>query len=278
MIRCNQFGQHTRLGNWLFVYAFMVSVAEKTGHEIKVPEGYFLWKYLENPPKTTADQNYDVQFIAPGPAWSREAMDSAYQFFSDNHDKVINIDLTCFLQSEKWFDPGIVKRKIKIKQECVVEAFAKYPEIKKPLVGIGVRRGDFVGHGVFYQIPEDWYTGVLNSSIKGWKKGSEVMVFSDDIDWCRVKYAGMGFIFSEPNGTHQHGAPYHRDPMEQFILGSHCDYFIGGSSTFSWWQMWYVKNIMEGEVFHCGENISREYYSKYGHPDYYPLSWKKVQI
>jgi hypothetical protein len=279
MIRCNQFGQHTRLGNWLFVYAFVVSVAEKTGHEVEMPEGYFLWKYLEQPPKLTTESNYDVLFQAKGPAWSKEWMDEAYQFFASNKNKTINIDLTCFFQSEKWFDPEIVKRKIKIKQECVDAVFEKYSDLaKSQLIGIGIRRGDFVGHGVFCQIPEYWYLRTLNKMMPAWKKNCKVAIFSDDIDWCKRYYAEQPFFYPEPNGTHMHGATYHKDPMEQFILGAHCDYFIGGSSTFSWWQMWYVKNIMNGEVFHCGRNISDDYYQKYGHEDYYPPLWKNCEI
>jgi hypothetical protein len=41
--------------------------------------------------------------------------------------------------------------------------------------------------------------------------------------------------------------------------------------------MWYVRNINGGEAIHCGKNISDAFYSQYGHPDYYPKSWKKFR-
>lgn len=279
MIRCNQFGQHTRLGNWLFVYAAIVSLAEATGHEVEMPEGYFLWKYLAHPPRLTSDKSYDLLYQAPGPGYSAAAKDEMYRIFRQNRDKVINFDLTCFLQSEKWFDANIVKEKLQFRLDSVCSIFDKYPELtSSQLIGIGIRRGDFVGHDVFYQIPEDWYLNTLNRRFPSWKKNAKVVVFSDDIGWCRNYYAGQPFFYPDQNLTHLHGYTYHSDPMEQFILGANCDYFIGGSSTFTWWQMWMVKNVMDGEVFHCGKNIADQYLAQYGNDDYYPEDWKLEKI
>lgn len=276
MIRCNQFGQHTRLGNWLFVYAFIVSVAEKTGHKVEMPEGYFLWKYLQNPPNTTTETSFDTLFSVSSPSWSQESMDNAYGFFAKHRDKTINVDLTCFLQSEKWFDPKTIKRHILISEQETNNILNGYDVFNsgRPIIGIGIRRGDFVGHNVFYQIPENWYLNTLESNFEKWDDNHHVLILSDDIEWCSTFYSKYPFFYAKPNQTHKHGATYHKDPMEQFILGANCNYFIGGSSTFSWWQMWYVKNIKGGDVFHCGKNISDQFYKKYGHADYYPENWK----
>jgi len=279
MIRCNQFGQHTRLGNWLFVYATIVSVAEATGHEVEMPAKYFLWKYLAHPPKLTTDTEYDLLFQAPGPGYSDTAKNYMYEFFRSNRNKVINFDLTCFLQSEKWFDVGIVKEKFQFSRDAVESTLDKYDGFKEAqLVGLGIRRGDFVGHEVFYQIPETWYFETLGKFYPSWKKNSKVVVFSDDIAWCRSYFHDQPFFYPEPNNTHLHGPMYHSDPMDQFVLGASCDYFIGGSSTFSWWQMWYVKNIMDGEAVHCGRNISDAFQERYGNDDYYPTDWKLSKI
>ncbi len=68
--------------------------------------------------------------------------------------------------------------------------------------------------------------------------------------------------------------------MEQFILGAClCDHFIGGNSTFSWWQMWYVKNYNNGTVVHCGKNLSEKGEKEFGvNKDYYPADWILYKI
>ena len=66
--------------------------------------------------------------------------------------------------------------------------------------------------------------------------------------------------------------------MDQFILGTLCDNFIGGSSTFTWWQMWYVKNFNNGRVIHSGKNQDGECYETYHCPNYYPENWEVNEI
>jgi len=51
------------------------------------------------------------------------------------------------------------------------------------------------------------------------------------------------------------------------------DNFIGGSSTFTWWQMWYVKNFNNGKVIHCGKNLTGKCAQDHFNPNYYPDNW-----
>ena len=207
MIRCNQFGKHTRLGNWLFVYAAILRLAAKTGHKVEKPE-YFLWKYLDYPPCITSDVNYDVQYSVPWAQFSTERLEEMTEFFASNRYKIINFDITCFLQSEKWFMDEIdeVKNGIKISSSWVEQVSDKYYNIFPSKcfdpIGIGIRRGDFVKHGLFYQIPETWYLIALNEEFYGWWRYSSIIVFSDDIEWCRSYYWEIPFLFAEPNQTH----------------------------------------------------------------------------
>ena len=280
MIRCNQFGKHTRLGNWLFVYATILRLAAKTGHKIEMPE-YFLWKYLDYPPQITSDTNYDIQYSVPWAQFSTERLEEMTAFFASNKNKVINFDITCFLQSEKWFMDEIaaVKNGLMLSEEYVNWIYKGYERAFDQVpIGIGIRRGDFVGHGLFYQIPETWYMDALNAQFPDWRDENSIIVFSDDIEWCKSYYQGVPFIFAAPNQTHRHGPTYQNDPMEQFVLGTMCNHFIGGSSTFSWWQMWYIKNFYYGTVVHCGKNLSDSAGKEYYNPDYYPETWKLQPI
>ena len=61
MIKCNGWGNHLRLGNWLFLFTGLNYLAKHSNNEIVLPE-YFLWDYLKNLPNVTEDQNYDIEY------------------------------------------------------------------------------------------------------------------------------------------------------------------------------------------------------------------------
>lgn len=276
MVRYIDWGQHIRLGNWLFLYAGIQSILKGTGNSIELPN-YFLWKYLENSPVITDNTSYDEVFHFRQTHFSTQEKEYLRNFFSEKRNTV-NINIGGHLQSEKWFmnDLDFIKDKLRIKQEEIDRVRQKYaPHFMRGTIGIGIRRGDFVGHGCFYQIPEGWYQQALEAQFPDWREYN-IIVFSDNITECKKIYANKGWLFADENGTHSHAdnfKDYHKDPMEQFILGTQMDHFIGGSSTFTWWQMWYVKNFNNGKVVHSGKNLIGKCAQDHFNPDYYPANW-----
>jgi len=282
MIKFNGWGNHLRLGNWLFLYSGLKYFAKHSGNDIELPD-YFLWDYLKNPPKINNDSNYDTEFKFRQNNYSKDEKMFIKNFFEKNKDKLINVQISSNLQSEKWFydDFDYIKSCLEIKEDKINEVKEKYKLFfNKPTIGIGVRRGDFVNHSCFYQIPETWYEDTLKKEFPNFKDYN-VIIFSDDIEWCKIYFKDKGFLFAEPNNTHTHSNNfkyYHNNPMDQFILGALCDNFIGGSSTFSWWQMWYVKNFNNGKVFHSNKNLAGNCNQTYYNPDYYPENWGLNEI
>jgi hypothetical protein len=281
MITYKDWGKHLRLGNWLFQYTGIISILKDSGNNIVVPD-YFLWDYLKIPPTINNETTEDEIFHFRQLNYTHEEKTFLKNFFNENKEKIVNINLSPSLQSEKWFIENIdfIKSHLEIKDEEIEKVKSKYKEFfTKPTIGIGIRRGDFVDHGCFYQIPEDWYVKALKLEFPNYIDYN-VIIFSDDIEWCKNYYKENGFLFVEPNNTHLHTDNfkyYRNNPMEQFILGILCDNFIGGSSTFTWWQMWYVKNFNNGKVIHCGENLRSECLEKFYNPDYYPETWTLIK-
>lgn len=279
MVKYIDWGQHLRLGNWLFLYAGLQSILKDTGNPLALPP-YFLWKYLDDPPFITDNKSYGEVFHFRQTWYTPHEKESIRGVLNTKfRDGItVNINLGSNLQSEKWFidDIDYVKGKLKIKQEELDRVKAKYaPFFMRPTIGVGIRRGDFVGHGCFYQIPEKWYETALEAEFPDWREYN-IIVFSDDIDWCKNYYRNKGWLFSDANNTHTHAdnfRHYHNDPMDQFILGALMDNFVGGSSTFTWWQMWYVKNFNNGKVVHSGKNLIGQCADNHKNPDYYPDSW-----
>jgi len=282
MILYKLWGKHLRLGNWLFLYSGLLSLIKNSNNKLCLPD-YFLWDYLENKPEI--DNGIDNYFNFTFRQTSYSVYEKKYliDYFKENENNIININVSSNLQSENWFIENLdyVKNYLKIKESKINEVKTKYKNyLDKPTIGIGIRRGDFVNHSCFYQIPEYWYLKVLKEEFPN-HHNYNVIIFSDDIDWCKDYYKNENFLFAEPNNTHTHSdnfKHYHNNPMEQFILGTLCDNFIGGNSTFSWWQMWYVKNFNNGKVFHCGENLAGNCIQTYNNPDFYPKNWifKKI--
>jgi len=283
MIKYIDWGQHLRLGNYLFLYAGINIIIYKSGNELVLPD-YYAWKYLVNPPKIDNDRSYDEIFHLFKDDNIEKTMDNYVKYFIENKDRVININLGSHLQSEQYFLDNIdyIKTKLLIKQDEIDKVRNKYGNFfNKPTIGIGIRLGDFINHGVFYQIPFDWYTKALATEFPNYNDYN-VIVFSDDIEHAKKIFKDWNFLYAEPNGTHTHKdnfVHYHKDPMEQFILASQMDNFIGGSSTFSWWNCWMVKNFNNGKVVHSGKNLSIAGEKEHGtNKDYYPESWTLFNV
>ncbi len=277
MIKYIDWGKHLRLGNWLFLYSGLKYLSKHSKNELLLPN-YFLWDYLKNPPKVDNDFEFDLEYCFKQTNYTDNERKNIIDFLSKDSGVKINIRIGSYLQSEKWFldDYEYIKESLSIREDKINEVKLKYKDFfNRPTIGIGIRRGDFVNHHCFYQIPETWYEETLEKEFPNYRDYN-VIIFSDDIDWCKNYYSGKNFLFSEPNNTHTHVdnfKHYHNNPMEQFILGILCDNFIGGSSTFSWWQMWYVKNFNNGKVIHSGKNLIGKCYNEFYNPDYYPESW-----
>lgn len=282
MIKYNDWGKHLRLGNWMFLYAGLRYFAKNSHNDIELPE-YFLWDYLKYPPNICNNTNYDLEFIFRQTNYTLEEKEYIVNYFNLNKDKVLNIQIGSNLQSENWFidDIEFIKSCLEIKKDKLEEVKNKYPHFfERPTIGIGIRRGDFVNHHCFYQIPETWYIETLEKKFPNYNDYN-IIILSDDINWCKDYYKDKNFLFADPNNTHTHAdnfKHYHNNPMEQFILGILCDNFIGGSSTFSWWQMWYVKNFNNGKVVHSGKNLIGNCAKQFFNPDFYPKSWDINEI
>lgn len=135
------------------------------------------------------------------------------------------VKLVGFFQSEKWFENA---------KEEVKAAFPlkHYPEYEG-YVSIHVRRGDYVTHSnsfppVTYEYISDGVDKVCEMTKSFWP----VMVFSDDIEWCKTKFSNW------------HGVIFNEDSNEYTALSkmASCSHHIIANSSFSWWGAWLGHN------------------------------------
>lgn len=270
-------GKHLRWGNFGMIYLNMLSIAERAGNKLILPP-YFAWKYFKNPPEISKGNEEAELFHFRQFNWSQDEEDYLVDFFTKNRDKNININLGSHLQSDRWSlaNKEYAIKMMEIKDEEIQRVKERYSHIfnGKKIIAVGVRLGDFQGSNCFFQLPMKWYLSALKTEFPDWQE-CNILFLSDDIEKLKQIFKGDNFYFATPNGTHSHAngfRDYHKDPFEQFILGTLADGFVGGSSTFTWLQMWYVSN-KGGKCVVSGENLVGDCQKRFYNPNYYSESW-----
>lgn len=103
-------------------------------------------------------------------------------------------------------------------------------------VGVHVRRGDLLAAANQWLLLPDqrgYYLGAIAMMRKKLDK-PQFFVFSDDLDWCRTTFAGLGGAI-----TFVHfDAPECDRPVIEFSLLQSCRHHIIANSAFSWWTAW----------------------------------------
>jgi len=148
----------------------------------------------------------------------------------------------------------------------------KYPNLFKNniTVSLHVRRGDFVVISKLYN-PEyilkvTYYQKAINLINNLLKKKYKLLIFSDDIQWCRFNFKQKNIIFIEEN----------YDYIDLWMM-SLCNHNIISSSSFSWWGAFLNQNpdkfvvAPEKSIFREKKNLLLL------NKKLYPSSWKIIK-
>jgi len=105
----------------------------------------------------------------------------------------------------------------------------KYNILNKDTVSIHVRRGDYTNLQHIHPLQSiEYYENAYNIIDD---KSINVLVFSDDIEWCKnnIKFENITYIEGETN------------IVDMYIM-SLCTHNIIANSSFSWWGAWLNNN------------------------------------
>ncbi len=143
---------------------------------------------------------------------------------------------------------------------------------------IHIRRGDYLKTQTLNVCGKKYYLNAVKMLLEK-TNITDLMVFSDDMDWCRnelkLEDFGTKVIYVDWNK----GA----DSWQDMALMSKCKNHIIANSTFSWWGAWLDPNI--DKIVICPEiwnlrqlnpNIDKYYRCEYG--DILPEKWIKCPI
>ena len=159
-----------------------------------------------------------------------------------------NVNLHDYFQSEKYFlsIEGIIRSDFTFKQPIKESCLKGITDLVDPIF-LHVRRGDYVKQ------PENHPTCSVKyyqKSLEYFDATSPVLVFSDDIDWCKSLdlFSDKRFHFSKFNQKYNHtsdtcdGRIKSLIPYYDLCMMSLCRGGIMANSSLSWWGAWLIKN------------------------------------
>jgi CDP-glycerol glycerophosphotransferase (TagB/SpsB family) len=143
-----------------------------------------------------------------------------------------NMMLDGYFPCVKYFDHRKKEIFALFKDKTIIDALkVKYSEMLKNSVSIHVRRGDYLKQPAFLvPKPIGYYRRAL-VDIDSKVKIDNILIFSDDIKWCKKRFADKRITFIEGNTDY-----------EDLYLQSLCSHNITSNSGFSTWGAYLNEN------------------------------------
>jgi len=153
-----------------------------------------------------------------------------------------NLGPDCFIfgyfQSEKYFldYENIIRQDFSYQSDLSLYDPEVLAAVRSPgSTAIQFRRGDYVTNPAANRsmgvCPIEFYERAVEY-IESRQKHLQLLVFSDDIKWCKENVKFDNAIFVERKGG---------SPVDDMFIAANCDNIILANSTFSWWCAWLNK-------------------------------------
>tara|TARA_A100001515_G_scaffold69483_1_gene55241 strand:- start:6764 stop:7648 length:885 start_codon:yes stop_codon:yes gene_type:complete len=256
VITFSQLGHYGRLGNQLFQFAMLKSVALERGYQLKIPNPDNI--ILQGQPCQLKNFNIKCDFLTDS-----DYRNIRFRFMEPNHsvfwrqvfDVNDNTDFAGYFQSYLYFKKFEKQIKEDFKFNSELQGFANdyvnnLKTNNEKIVSVHFRRGDNVDgtfgrhsglinnyFGKGDRFSENSFFGrFLNESIKIFDDNCKFLVFSGgtwkgmndnqtDIDWCKENIKDDRFIFCEGNND-----------LEDFAIMTNCDHnIVSHSTSFGYW-------------------------------------------
>jgi len=167
---------------------------------------------------------------------------------------------------ESWRDKNIIlhgyfqsERHFKDYRKEILQA-VNYPnEMKKGVVGVHIRRGDYLIHRNKHpEVTKEWYENAMSNFL-----GYKFLFFSDDIPWCIENFG------------HRSDCEFSKGGIEEDAISlSQCEHFVNSSSTYSWVCAWLSQN--PDKIIYTPKNWFVEGWQNEDTKDIVPPEWIKL--
>jgi len=262
-----------RFGSQMTQYAGMYSVAKRMNaeyvfleehmHDVVV-DGHLLDAF--NLPNRIVSKN-DIQF---SPFKLREVvMDDMVYSLPPNQ----NWDIFGWFNTYRYFHEykEDIQAIFTFKEEIRAVAEDNINKIRDdepyPLVSLHVRRGDYLTHFSLVMGLQYYQEALSVFYDKFDGHYFKLVVFSDDIPWCKANIVGENVIYVEGNTNY----------VDMSML-TMCDHHIAANSSFSWWGAYLNPSPTKLVVCphqYIGE-LDREH--QYINGSYFPSEWRAIKL
>jgi len=228
-ISFNLLGNYGRLGNQMFQYATLKSIATKHGYEFTIPPSDFRdpWHdhQLFDAFKLYSLSKSNIRINDAQKRVNEEYFHFDQELYENCPD---NVDLLGYFQTEKYFleISEEVKKDFTFKENILSVAKDYRSQIDSDeVISLHVRRGDYVNQPWHGCCPLEYYQKALSML----DNDLPVIIFTDDPNWVLNEniFESDRFYVSHRNSN-----------LFDMCLMTLCDYHIIANSSFSWWGAW----------------------------------------
>ena len=247
-ISMRNLGSNGRLGNQMFQYAGLRGLAAHHNYDWKIP----------SPSETFSRSNYGLfecfkmGSVTPdnfGQTSAQTITSGCFhfneQFFNNLPD---GVDISDYFQTERYFShiSDTIRSDFQFKDDILENCKEVIDSVENPIF-MHVRRGDYLNCSDFHPfVGMDYYKKALEL----FPKDVTVLLFSDDMHWCRQQefFNGENFLHSEFNMRYNipcdtnNGPEMSLIPYYDLCMMSLCKGGVIANSTMSWWAAWLMEN------------------------------------
>ena len=234
MLSFNNIGNLGRLANQMFQYAALKGIAAHKGYQFCVPPkeifGVFD-KAVKNDGTNIFDVFPELEETNKVQVTSNSVVrESGFAFDEELFNNCADgVDLLGYYQSEKYFKhiADEIRKDFAFGEEVIKDCKAFFTEyfVDKKVISLHVRRGDYVANPN-HPVQE---TSYYEEALKQFDEDDQVIIFSDDPEWCEEQEMFDGERFFVSKGG---------DPLADLCIMTLCNYHIIANSSYSWWGAW----------------------------------------
>lgn len=245
----NQLGNNGHLGNQMFQYAFVKSMAKKYNTEFCIPHNSIFGQYYYQEIFSNIDEAFDIKCFRGISRYQN----ISERFFHYDEELVNNIppgdyNLIGFFQSERYFKniEDEIRKDFTFKKQIVDDCKEIVDEYSGS-IAVHIRRNDFLKNPNHPVQDNQYYINAL----KEFPVDLPVIIFTDDIEWAKEQkiFSDDRFIISETNNAY----------YDLYIM-SKCSYHVICNSTYSWWGAWLAnsQNVVAPKKWFAGDCINHD--------------------
>jgi hypothetical protein len=221
MITSGQFSNgFGRLGNQIFQVALLFAVSQRHGYDFYLRrDGEVIWDC------------FDLDIAESGPECQHHFEENlgSCNFDPRVFDQPDGTAYHGYFQSYRYMDDcrDSLLRYLRFNDRhrayCEALLFAYRRTLRRPLVAVHVRRGDYLYPGAEHAWGNLAADGYYKRAVEAIGDDVTYVVFSDDLPWCKQSLGIEGAEYAD------------FDHFTSLCLMSRCDVNVVANSSFSWW-------------------------------------------